>query len=229
MAGQAGEEEPMAAPENTTVRTLANPIVLIALIIVSSVIALIAAAVLGFDKGVVLASMGRSEFARGLITYLFAIVTIGTAVVLVLSALLGAGDDLSEKRFQRGKEILALLLGVFGTMVGFYFGAETSSGTRAESGILRLSSLDVSPRVVSVGGKVTVRAVASGGTPPYRFAVALGAEEPDPQERAPEGGWIIKDVSATKARPGEFLNVHVVVIDSTGRKTEQSTLIQVQP
>ena len=218
----------MAAPENTTFRTFANPIVIIVLIIVSSVIALIGAAVLGFDKGV-LVSMGRSEFARGLITYLFAIVTIGTAVVLILSALLGAGDELSEKRFQHGKEILALLLGVFGTIVGFYFGAETTSGTKAESGILRLSSLDVSPRVVSVEGKVTVRAVASGGTPPYRFAVALGAEEAEPQERVPEGGWIIKDVTSTKVRPGEFLNVHVVIIDSAGRRTEQSTLIQVQP
>jgi hypothetical protein len=218
----------MAAPENTTFRTFANPIVLIVLIIVLSVIALVGAAVLGFDKGV-LVSMGRAEFARGLITYLFAIVTIGTAVVLILSALLGAGDELAEKRFQHGKEILALLLGVFGTIVGFYFGAETTSGMKAESGILRLSSLDLSPRVVSVGGKVTVRAVAIGGTPPYRVAVALGAEEAEPQERVPEGGWIIKDVLATKARPGEFLNVHVVIVDSTGRKTEQSSLVQVQP
>ena len=81
----------------------------------------------GWDKGV-LQSMSRTDYARGLITYLFAVVTIGTAVVLVVSALTTSADDQHEKRFQRGKEILSLLLGVFGTIVGFYFGAEIGKG-----------------------------------------------------------------------------------------------------
>jgi uncharacterized membrane protein len=85
-------------------RQLVNPIVLIALMILFSIFALIGSAIFGWDKGV-LTGMGRIDFARGLITYLFAVVTIGTAVVLVVSALTGTEDEVHEKRFQRGKEI----------------------------------------------------------------------------------------------------------------------------
>ena len=59
--------------------------------------------------------MADPEIARGLITLLFAIVTIGTALVLVVSALISLDDSTSEKQFQHGKEMFSLLLGVFGT------------------------------------------------------------------------------------------------------------------
>ena len=95
-----------------------NPVVVLAGIIVLSVLFLILCAIFGWDKGV-LQNMSRTDYARGLITYLFAVVTIGTAVVLVVSALTTSADDRHEKQFRRGKEILSLLLGVFGTIVGF--------------------------------------------------------------------------------------------------------------
>src|SRR5215510_2881988 len=95
-------------------------IFLLAGIIIVGAISLIGAAVFGIDKGFVI-GMRDPDYARGVITYLFAIVTIGTAVALVFSALAGLmltkGEDFP---FERGKHILALLLGVFGTIVGFY-------------------------------------------------------------------------------------------------------------
>jgi len=112
-----------------------NPVVVLAGIIVLSVLFLILCAIFGWDKGE-LQNMSRTDYARGLITYLFAVVTIGTAVVLVVSALTTSADDRHEKQFQRGKEILSLLLGVFGTIVGFCFGAEVS-GSSGTSGFRR--------------------------------------------------------------------------------------------
>src|SRR5215469_7491534 len=97
---------------------------IIALLILGSVIGMIAVAIFGWDRGRVLTQMSQIDFARGLITYLFAVVTIGTAVLLIVSALTSPADDTHNARFQRGKEILSLLLGVFGTVVGFYFGSE---------------------------------------------------------------------------------------------------------
>jgi len=88
----------------------ANPVVGLTVLIVMSVVALIGAAVLGIDKGV-LQNMGRRDYARGLITYLFAVVTIGAAAVLVLSALTSNGSTAEANRFENGKEILSLLLG----------------------------------------------------------------------------------------------------------------------
>src|SRR5262245_18714593 len=115
-------------------RAFLNPVVFLAVVIIISIIALIGSAVVGLDRGNVLLSMGRADFARGLITYLFAIVTICIAVALLLSAVVGATEegDATEKRFQRGKEILSLLLGVFGTIVGFYFGSDSSNLNRPE-------------------------------------------------------------------------------------------------
>src|SRR5215469_14812184 len=97
---------------------LSNPVVALTIVLVLSVIALIGAAVLGLDKGVLL-SMGQRDFARGLITYLFAVVTIGTAAILVLDALTAPVQvqyPQGDQRFEHGKEILTLRLGIFGTI-----------------------------------------------------------------------------------------------------------------
>jgi hypothetical protein len=210
--------------------SLSNPIVLIAMIIVVSVILLIGAAVVGMDRGQVLSAMARSEFARGLITYLFAVVTMGTAVVLVLAALLSTGDTVSEKRFQHGKEILSLLLGVFGTMVGFYFGAETASAPRSDAAILRMSSIDVTPATARADGRITVRAVVSGGTPPYRYGIAFGTDDPKPEEVVPTSGWIVKELPvSSQARAGEILVVRVAVSDSSGKRTDQTSQVAIVP
>ncbi len=219
----------MAQTESSRLGMLANPIVFIAVLIIVSVIVLIGAAVVGIDT-VVLSGMARSEFARGLITYLFSVVTIGTAVVLVLAALLSDGTDVSEKRFQHGKEILSLLLGLFGTMVGFYFGAETASAPKGEAAIFKMSSPDVSPPTVEVGGRITVRAVVSGGVPPYRFGIGFGREEPQLQESVNPSGWIVKEVPVPpKVRAGDVLVVRVLVSDSGDRKTDQFSEVQIKP
>src|SRR5262245_18864490 len=103
-------------------QVLTDPIVFVITMITLTTIGLIGASVLGLDYGVVLKSMGTTEFARGLITYLFAITTIGVAVSVILYALTqsGTGTDPKDIRFDRAKDVLSLLLGVFGTIVGFY-------------------------------------------------------------------------------------------------------------
>ncbi len=61
------------------------------------------------------------DFARGLITVLFATGTIGIAFMLTATAVM-ANDVAFDVRFGRGKEILTMLIGIFGTILGFYFG-----------------------------------------------------------------------------------------------------------
>ncbi len=64
------------------------------------------------------------DFARGMITLLFSVGTIVIALILTLAALFQT-DEYAKERFTRAKEILNLLIGVFGTIVGFYFGSQT--------------------------------------------------------------------------------------------------------
>jgi hypothetical protein len=202
--------------ERQDLRVLLNPIVLLALIIVLSIIALIGAAVLGIDRGV-LSSMAKPEYARGLVTYLFAVVTIGTAVVLVLSALLGTEDEIHERRFQRGKEILSLLLGVFGVIVGYYFGAEKATLAAQP---MRVSFVDVTPNPAHAGDKLTIRALAVGGVPPYLFAVGQDDDKLDPRKSVPEGGLIITDIVVRQSKsPGSGV-IHLQVRDAAGQESE---------
>ena len=90
-----------------------------------------------------------NDFSRGLITVTFTFGTMLTAFVLVLTALFGGTDrppqsndpqvleadrkavrDLLKARFDMGKEVLGLLIGIFGTILGFYFGSSSDDTVR---------------------------------------------------------------------------------------------------
>lgn len=74
-----------------------------------------------------LTNLANKEVARGLITFLIAIATVGIAMILAISTLVLTEGDAGDKRFDRGKQVLGVLIGVLGTIVGFYFGSETTS------------------------------------------------------------------------------------------------------
>jgi len=200
---------------------LLNPVALIALLMIGGVMFLLLSAIFGWDTGHVLFRMAQPDFARGLITYLFTIVTIGTAVVLIISALLGG----SKEHFDRGKEILGLLLGVFGTMVGFYFGSELANAH---------ARLTVSPPLMSVtevvsGGDVTLTALIEGGRPPYRFGVAFGESPAVTYDQQPQsGGWIVAHVSAPTVSDSASVGVTVGVIDSNGDTASTTATLKVK-
>jgi hypothetical protein len=205
---------------------LLRPVPLIALLILSGVLLLLAAAVTGFDKGEVLFSMRRAEFARGLITYLFALVTIGTAVCLVVSALIG-GENI-EKRFEQGKDILALLLGVFGTIVGFYFGSELAQSSASERGQLAVTTPLVSPAMATTGQTVTVTVAVRGGTPPYQFGLGTGETKPVPVEAVRSDGWATGFLQVP-ASTEQSVVLTVIVIDADGETALASTRVPLQP
>jgi hypothetical protein len=196
-----------------------DPASLVSLFILLGVLFLLGMAILDLDKGRVLVGMGKAQFARGLITYLFAVVTIGTAVVLVLSALLGT----DKEKFDRGKEVLGLLLGVFGTMVGFYFASEL---TRAETaGTLLVSSVLVTPQEAAPGATLKVTAFVRGGTPPYRFATTLDELPATYSELARPDGWIVKDFQLRASTGIGLQTLTLGVQDMSGEKVSAQTFI----
>ena len=205
---------------------LLNPIVLIAVSILLSVFLLIGAAILGIDRGV-LGDMSKTEFARGLITYLFAVVTIGTAVVLVVSALTSGSDEQHKEQFQRGKEILSLLLGVFGTIVGFYFGSAVKG--QAEEQVLKLAALHLSANEVTSKSQFTVMTLASGGQRPIKYSVVLGNEIPDFRDEVSTNGWIAKEIVAPETKSVQEITVRVVVKDADGHMVEGSGKLTLKP
>jgi hypothetical protein len=201
---------------------LMDPASLVSLLILLGVLFLLGMAILDLDKGRVLVGMGKAQFARGLITYLFAVVTIGTAVVLVLSALLGT----DKEKFDRGKEVLGLLLGVFGTMVGFYFASELSK-TEAQGAMVASPAL-VMPQDVAPGGIVRISAFVRGGTPPYRFEMTLGPELPaEFSELARPDGWIVKDIRVPADTVGGLHTLLLGVQDMAGDRITGQAFVAV--
>lgn len=86
---------------------------------------LVLIAIFGFyGQSTILQDLADPSIARGLITILIAIATVWIAMILALSAISKDGDD---EKFSRGKDILTILVGILGTIIGYYFGAESRS------------------------------------------------------------------------------------------------------
>jgi hypothetical protein len=120
-------------------------------------------------------------FARGLITFIITVATIGLAFVLVCESFAAGSDDKFDERFRRAREILALLMGILGTIVGFYFGSAQQSNV----GPLGIAEVKAADRQLIT--------YVSGGSPPYRYSIS----STDPafntvKDKTSQDGWIVE-------------------------------------
>jgi hypothetical protein len=208
-------------------RSFLNPVVLIAISILVAIFVLIGSAIFGLDKGV-LVSMGRADYARGLITYLFAVVTIGTAVVLVVSGLTGTESNSHKERFNRGKEVLSLLLGVFGTIVGFYFGSEVG-GAQLKKSSIQVAPPHLSAQSGSSGAPITVDSYVSGGVPPYVVSLSVDGDKAEASDKIDASGWYSKILKLPAVSDEKAVTLHVVAIDADGNRGESYVPVVVKP
>jgi hypothetical protein len=190
---------------------------------------LLFAATFGWDRGL-LVNMVRHDYARGIVTYLFAVTTIGIAIVLVLFAILRKSSVETDKRFQRGKEVLTLLLGIFGTIVGFYFASDVKGTPQAETSVLQVTPPLLSKQIAVSRENITLTALANGGLRPYRYGVALGAETKIQYEHsARTDGWVVHQLIAPEVSASTSFDVKIGIEDSAGRIATASTKIEVGP
>jgi hypothetical protein len=110
-----------------------------------------------------LTKLAQTEVARGLITFLIAIGTVGIAIILAISTLMLPEGIEGEKRFDRGKQVLTVLIGVLGTIVGFYFGSAPSRPPIA------ITSAALPDGAINKPYATTLQ--AAGGTPPLKWSV----------------------------------------------------------
>src|SRR5262245_29353142 len=130
-------------------------------------------------------SLTDKETARGLITFLVVFTTVAIALILALYTLLSSitvREDLKD-RFGYGKEVLTALIGILGTILGFYFASSPQStqeapreATRAAvstAQALQVSSAFISNDNLKKGDTVQISSFVSGGKPPYTYSISF--------------------------------------------------------
>jgi hypothetical protein len=97
---------------------LSNPRVLLGIVLLPVFVGIV------YFLGVKLTpdTLSNIESARGFIAFIFAIGTVGIGFMMVYIALTDDKTEFKDK-FDLGKQIFTALLGVFATIVGFYFGS----------------------------------------------------------------------------------------------------------
>src|SRR5262249_44121986 len=110
--------------------------------------------------------MAQPDHARGLITFLFSFATIAI-IVLVAVAVFWMEKDEVEARFAHAQDVITILVGVLGTVLGFYFGT-ASAGSPPR---LSVAAVTVAPDSAIAGDKVRVSTKVSGGISPYQHDV----------------------------------------------------------
>ena len=154
------------------------------------------------------------SIGRGLITWVILLSAIGIAMVLIYQAFSVTGDkDEADNRFRRAREIFATLMGILGTIVGFYFGSAEKAPTKMD--VAEIKILDK---------KLVTH--ATGGTLPYRFTVKVG-DVTIMKDRSSDDGWIVEPLDSKFK-----LNASIVVdvLDAKDNKaTKKSTVIEEKP
>lgn len=144
---------------------IATRLATIALVLTGFVIAVVL--VIGiFVSDTFLGMMAQPDHARGLITFLFSFATIAV-IVLVAIAVFWMPPSEVETRFRSAKDVITILVGVLGTVLGFYF------GTTSNTAPLSISAVTVPPNPVVAGGKATVTAKVAGGAAPYHCSISV--------------------------------------------------------
>jgi hypothetical protein len=168
----------MVSSQNPDADTLVSPASQVELEVVSSTswiagaYSLLGLALLGLmalgvflSGSVLLRLLANKEIARGLITFLIAIVTVGIAIILAVSTLNKV--DEGDQRFDKGKQILTMLIGVLGTIVGFYFGS--APAVTQPTPPLAITSTMLPDGSTNTAYLATLQ--STGGTPPVNWSV----------------------------------------------------------
>jgi hypothetical protein len=142
----------------------------------------------------------------------------GIAIMLAISTIFAKSGEDEDKRFDRGKQVLSVLIGLLGTIVGFYFGS--SPDTRAATAVTQPQALAISAASFSnsqpkKGEKITLSLSVSGGKAPYVYSITF--DPPVIQEikgKSTDGAIKQEIVVPDTLGADTDVKYHIVVTDS---------------
>jgi hypothetical protein len=163
----------------------------------------------------VLTSLADEKIARGLITFLITLATVAIAIILTLSAII-SDPAVVKDRFTLGKEVLSILIGVLGTIVGFYFGSAVSGQAQP----LHVVSALVTNEQPKKGDTTTIVAFIAGGKSPYTYSITFTPPAvPNAKDLSANDGTIKYDVQVPLDLKAETTEAFVIDVKDSDGKT----------
>jgi hypothetical protein len=174
---------------------------------------------IGLSNSSFFSSLAQVDQARGLITFLVAVCAVAVILLTAINIFWG-GDAQFSERFTAAKDLVTLVVGVLGTILGFYFGTLTTDR------LLQLSfDSPASYSVVASGSDINVRATARNGASPYNFDLLVVDAEGKPVSKSvdnkqSDNSSIREDIKAPTA-PGKY-SIILLLRDAKGLQTKAS-------
>lgn len=131
----------------------------VGILLLVTVVFILSNFLLNYGRSVGLDKLTTVEGTRPLLVVAAIFSTIVFGGALLLGSIFAA-DGTFEQRYRHAREIFLVFSGIFGTVIGFYFGAGDS-----KTAVLKLDA---------ALQETTVSVFANGGVPPYKFTVTYG-------------------------------------------------------
>jgi alpha-acetolactate decarboxylase len=180
-----------------------------------------------------LIELSRAETARGLITFLVAVSAMGIALVVIVYITVTPDPNLKD-RFEYAKEVFISLVGILGTIIGFYFGTYQTQAPGASAGKpLTLAELNITPPKPAKGDTVTLHATLSGGQSPYTYTIKFTPDTMKEISDKSSDGKINQEVQFDAYDPTKPLDIIFQASDAaeaiTGKRIHLASASQSPP
>ncbi len=144
-------------------------------------------------------------------------------MILVMGAAFMSGGKDLDKRFDFGKEVFTILVGVLGTVMGFYYGqAAATGGTPGGTGqTIRITAPQLTPPAPRVGVEFTMAATITGGEKPYLYKVTFSnpaaiTNNPSTDQPSADGNISQKFLLASTAPTNQAITYTIEAKDKKG-------------
>ena len=155
----------------------------IVLLVILGILFAIMFGTLASSGGEFLQKLKDIEIARGLITFLVVVAAISIALILAVYVL-ASNENASQikERFSFAKDVLAILIGILGTVLGFYYGTKDKTDEQVYSVDAQFSGRQM---IAHIGG----------ATSPYRYSISFPGDDPKKiVTKVSKDGWINETV-----------------------------------
>lgn len=185
-------------------------------------------------RGVFHNTLDNAEQVRGMVTFFFVLVTTSVILLIALGIFWIQEDSAVKVRFEAAKDLLTMVIGVLGTIMGFYFGSATGAGTP-----LTLVSAAFAPMSIQPGAASELTADVVGGTKPYKYTIAFTAPsgtitdaeiaQMTPKPGTSSEGKIAEKLTVPAAAKSALVAYTLTVTDSKSTSTTSKGTIFVEP